>query len=80
MILNPNARKFEIIKILFLTLVLIKILGIMWLILFSIITIKSFTKPLYQILNNIKQIKRGEYDLSGISDTSIEMENLCLMA
>lgn len=80
MILNPNARKFEIIKILFLTLVLITILGIMWLILFSIITIKSFTKPLYQILNNIKQIKRGEYDLSGISDTSIEMENLCLMA
>lgn len=64
-------------KKLFLTLAVIMILGIMWLILFSIITIKSFTKPLYQILNNIKQIKRGEYDLSGISNTSIEMENLC---
>lgn len=59
-------------------LAMIMILGIVWLILFSIITIKSFTKPLYQILNNIKLIKRGEYDLSDISNTSIEMENLCI--
>lgn len=59
-------------------LAMIMILGIVWLILFSIITIKSFTKPLYQILNNIKSIKRGEYDLSDISNTSIEMENLCI--
>lgn len=43
-----------------------------------IITIKSFTKPLYQILNNIKLIKRGEYDLSDISNTSIENGNLCI--
>lgn len=65
-------------KKLFIMLAMIMILGIVWLILFSIITIKSFTKPLYQILNNIKLIKRGEYDLSDISNTSIEMENLCI--
>ena len=39
-------------KKLFIMLAMIMILGIVWLILFSIITIKSFTKPLYQILNN----------------------------
>ncbi len=54
------------------------IAGIIWLVLFSVITIRSFTQPLYQILNNIKLIKRGEYDLSSISGTSTEMESLCL--
>ena len=62
----------------FIMLAMIMILGIVWLVLFSIITVKSFTKPLYQILNNIKLIKKGEYDLSDISNTSIEMENLCI--
>lgn len=65
-------------KNLFTTLALTMILGIIWIILFSMIIIKSFTKPLYQILNNIKLIKCGEYDLTDISNTSVEMENLCL--
>lgn len=65
-------------NILFLVLAIIMIAGIFWLVLFSVITVRSFTQPLYQILNNIKLIKRGEYDLSSISNTSMEMESLCL--
>lgn len=75
---NQQEEIHDYEKKLFIMLAMIMILGIVWLILFSIITIKSFTKPLYQILNNIKSIKRGEYDLSDISNTSIEMENLCI--
>lgn len=63
---------------LFIVMAIIMIAGIIWLILFSVITVRSFTQPLYQILDNIKLIKRGEYDLSSISNTSIEMESLCL--
>ena len=51
-------------NLLFIVLAIIMIAGIIWLVLFSVITIRSFTQPLYQILNNIKLIKRGEYDLS----------------
>ena len=65
-------------NLLFIVLAIIMIAGIIWLVLFSVITIRSFTQPLYQILNNIKLIKRGEYDLSSISGTSTEMESLCL--
>ena len=72
---NQQEEIHDYEKKLFIMLAMIMILGIVWLILFSIITIKSFTKPLYQILNNIKSIKRGEYDLSDISNTSIEMAN-----
>lgn len=64
-------------KILFIVLAIIMIAGIIWLILFSILTVRSITQPLYQILDNIKLIKKGEYDLSSISNTSIEMESLC---
>ena len=61
-------------NLLFIVIAIIMVAGIIWLILFSVITVRSFTQPLYQILNNIKLIKRGEYDLSSISNTSMEME------
>lgn len=64
-------------NMLFFVLAIIVVAGICWLVLFSVITVRSFTQPLYQILNNIKLIKKGEYDLSSISNTSIEMESLC---
>lgn len=64
-------------NLLFIVIAIIMVAGIIWLILFSVITVRSFTQPLYQILNNIKLIKRGEYDLSSISNTSMEMEGLC---
>ena len=64
-------------NLLFIVIAIITAVGIIWLILFSVITVRSFTRPLYQILNNIKLIKKGEYDLSSISNSSREMEELC---
>lgn len=63
--------------IIFFMMFLIIIVGIVWILFFSIITVRSLTKPLYSILNNIKLIKKGDYDLSLVSNTSKEMEELC---
>lgn len=62
----------------FLVSIIIIGVGIMWMLVFSFLTIRSITRPLYSIINNVKLIRKGEYDLSAISNTSQEMEVLCL--
>lgn len=52
--------------------------GILWMLVFSLLTIRSITRPLYSTIDNVKLIRKGEYDLSAISNTSQEMEVLCL--
>ncbi|MEG0737097.1 MAG: histidine kinase, partial [Longicatena sp.] len=37
----------------------------------------SFTRPIELLLKNIQRVKEGEYDLSQVSGTSLEMEELC---
>lgn len=37
----------------------------------------SITRPIEVLLENISKVKQGEYDLSQISSSSSEMENLC---
>lgn len=57
---------------------IIALFGLLWMLVFSIYTIRAFTNPLHAILKNMKQIKEGEYDLSKVSNTSTEMEELSL--
>lgn len=51
--------------------------ALLFVIYYSVRTVRSITNPIYAILNNMKLIRNGEYDLSSISNTSEEMEVLC---
>lgn len=50
---------------------------ILWLLYFSYRILFLITRPLDEIVQNINRVKCGEYDLSAISNTGIEMHNLC---
>lgn len=59
-----------------LTLFLIGIL-LSWMVYYTYQVMKSLTKPLELLLHNIQKVKEGKYDLSQISDSGQEMEELC---
>lgn len=50
---------------------------VLWLLYYSYQLTYSFSKPMNQLLRNINKIKEGKYDLSEVSGTSVEMEELC---
>lgn len=56
----------------------LSILFSLWLIFVTSMMVRSLTKPLSNITKNVHRIKQGEYDLKDVSDTSSEMEILCL--
>ncbi|MGX8833476.1 sensor histidine kinase [Amedibacillus sp. YH-ame6] len=58
--------------------VLLIILMIIWIIYFSRTMLKSITDPIEKIVHNMKQIKKGEYDLTQISNANVEMNELCI--
>ncbi|MEG1474683.1 MAG: histidine kinase [Longicatena sp.] len=58
--------------------IIISIALILWIALFTALTIKSITSPLYKIIDNINNIKKGNYNLNKVSNTGKEMETLCL--
>lgn len=58
-------------------LILIASGSLLFMIFYSVRTVRSITNPIFSILNNMKLIRNGEYDLSSISNTSEEMEILC---
>ena len=49
-----------------------------WVIYYMRHIMNSLTKPLDQLLLNIQKVKEGKYDLRQISDSSQEMEELCV--
>lgn len=57
--------------------VLLLCIVLFWILYFVYNIIHFIMKPLDQILLNIQKIKEGKYDLSNVSMTSIEMEQLC---
>lgn len=50
---------------------------VIWLLYYSSQLTKFLAKPLELISNNIKSIRAGKYDLSNVSDTGKEMEDIC---
>lgn len=69
---NTDKRTMKLISLFFILYVII------WIIYFSITTIKSITDPIDKLINNMNRIKKGEYDLTQISNTNNEMNVLCL--
>lgn len=53
-------------------------LGLTGILLYSILVVSRITKPLYMVLNNMNQIRNGEYDMDKVSYHNKEMELLCL--
>lgn len=51
---------------------------LLWIIYFSKTMMRLITNPIETIIHNINLVKKGEYDLTQISDTSDEMNVLCL--
>ena len=49
-----------------------------WMGYFTITTIKSLSDPIEKIIKNLNRIKKGEYDLTQISNTNLEMNELCI--
>lgn len=49
-----------------------------WMGYFTITTIKALTDPIEKIIKNMNRIKKGEYDLTQISNTNQEMSELCI--
>lgn len=70
--IDQNQRIMQVLSILFILYV------ILWFIYFSFTTIKSITNPIDRIIKNMKLIKKGEYDLTQISDANKEMMELCI--
>lgn len=70
--INNNQTSMYLVSIFFIVYV-----GI-WLVYFSITTIKSITDPIDKIIKNMNKIEKGEYDLSKISNVNKEMNVLCL--
>ena len=53
------------------------IIIVIWLLYYSHQLTKFFAKPLELISDNINMIRLGQYDLSNVSDTGKEMEDIC---
>lgn len=51
---------------------------VIWMMYFSISTIRSLSDPIEKIIKNMNRIKKGEYDLTQISNANLEMNELCL--
>lgn len=49
-----------------------------WMVYFSITTLKSLTDPIEKIIKNMNRIKKGTYDLTQISNANSEMNDLCI--
>lgn len=49
-----------------------------WMVYFSVTTIKSLTVPIEKIIKNMNRIKKGTYDLTQISNSNSEMNDLCI--
>lgn len=69
---NLNQRTMQLVTLFFILYVAV------WMIYFSITTIKSLTDPIDKLINNMNRIKMGGYDLTQISNTNKEMNVLCL--
>lgn len=69
---NKDKRRMHMVTFFFILYVVI------WIIYFSMTTIKSITSPIDKLINNMNRIKKGEYDLTQISNTNNEMNVLCL--
>lgn len=63
--------------VLLISVLLILYIGI-WMIYFSITTLKSLSDPIEKIIRNMNKIKKGTYDLTQISNTNTEMNELCI--
>ncbi len=76
--MQHEKEELDIIKkvINFLSFLLLCIV-LFWIVYFMYDIIHFIMKPLDQIVLNIQKIKEGKYDLSDLSMTSIEMEQLC---
>lgn len=57
---------------------LLIIFMILWIIYFSSVMLRSITHPIETIIHNIHQIRKGEYDLTQLSNINEEMSVLCL--
>ena len=69
---NSNQKTMQLVSLFFILYLIV------WMIYFSISTIKSITDPLEKVINNMNRIKKGAYDLTQISNTNKEMNVLCL--
>nr|WP_233511392.1 histidine kinase [Absiella sp. AM09-45] len=49
-----------------------------WMVYFSITTLRSLTDPIDKIIKNMNRIKQGTYDLTQISNVNTEMNALCI--
>lgn len=71
-IVNQNRTKLGWMSVLLVSFMLI------WIVYFSTTMIRSITNPIETIIHNINLIKRGEYDLTQLSNINQEMNVLCL--
>lgn len=69
---NQNKQFMNVISLIFIA------YAVIWMIYFTITTIRSITSPIDKIINNMNRIKKGEYDLTQISNVNQEMSVLCL--
>ena len=58
------------------SLVVIAIL-LFWIIYVAFIMLRSFIRPLYEVLDNIERINEGTYDFNAVAANGIEMQTLC---
>lgn len=48
-----------------------------WIIYVAFIMLRSFIRPLYEVLDNIEKINEGTYDFGAVAANGIEMQTLC---
>lgn len=58
--------------------IVIVCISVMGIVVYTRMIFKNITNPIHRIVNNIKEIKHGSYDLSEISSISNEMNVLCI--
>lgn len=75
---NAQLKNIKIFKnaTIFASIILLGML-FLWLIHYSFQLTNAITKPIELLLKNIQKVKQGKYDLSQISGTGREMEDLC---
>lgn len=69
---NQNKQMMNIVSFIFIA------FAVIWMIYFTITSIRSITNPIDKLINNMNRIKKGEYDLTQISNVNQEMSVLCL--
>lgn len=73
---KDTVRRYQQI-VLLVSIFLLLYVGI-WMVYFTITTIKSLTGPIEKIIKNMNRIKKGTYDLTQISNANSEMNELCI--